>query len=378
MVHSHRVITLSQLDFRSTSPDNLRMAQSDSSRPPSLLRRVSRLFRFRLLTLLVAVTLISVWLAWKFHREPISPENVSQLQKLSEIPCPEAFRLVYSPDRSRVAFVSWEEPVQIREAVTLWHVQTIGADRKLIDFAFSPDQRHVAYTENGTLAEILTLSTGERRVLETGDPQPDVVFSPDGKLLATGGYSTRPKLWNVQTGKLVHQLDMGQNKGGLTPVFSPDGQTLAVGNRNAETILFDVATGRSLLVLPKRETQGLAFHPSGDLLAVAYCDGSIRLWQPATGELLAEQTKLAEEIYALDWSPDGKLLASSGLKGNICLWDEQLQLRHSIPAPEWVISVKFSPDGTRLITASGDAAGIVDRTITVWGVPPAISRLVRR
>jgi WD40 repeat protein len=131
-------------------------------------------------------------------------------------------------------------------------------------------------------------------------------------------------------------------------------------------------------VLPKRETHGLAFHPSGQVLAIAYCDGSIRLWKTATGELIAEQTKLAEEIYALDWSPDGKLLASSGLKGNICLWDEQLQLRHSIPAPEWVISVKFSPDGSRLITAAGDAEGKVDRTVTVWGVPPALSRLFSR
>jgi WD40 repeat protein len=354
------------------------MAQSLAPRPPSVLRRVTRLFRFRLLTLLVAITLISVWLAWRFHREPISPENAGQLQRLSEIPCPEAFRLVYSPDRSRVAFVSWEEPVQIREAITLWHVNTIGADRKLIDFAFSPDQRHVAYTENSTRAEILVLATSERRVLETGDSQPDVVFSPDGKLLATGGYSKRPKLWDVQTGKLIREFHVRGGPSGLTPVFSPDGKTLAVGDRNSTTILFEVATGRRLLELPKRETHGLAFHPSGQVLAVAYCDGSIRLWKTATGELIAEQTKLAEEIYALDWSPDGKLLASSGLKGKICLWDEQLQLRRSIPAPEWVISVQFSPDGSRLITASGDAEGKVDRTVTVWGIPPALSRFLGR
>lgn len=354
------------------------MAQPSTFAKSPIVGRVARLFRFRLLTLLIAITLISVWLAWKFHREPISPENVGRLQKLSEIPCPEAFRLVYSPDRSRAAFVSWEEPVQIREAITLWHVSTIGEGRKLIDFAFSPDRQRVAYTENSTRAEILTLGTGQAIVLETGDSQPDVVFSPDGKLLATGGYSGGAKLWDVATGKLIREFPTRSGRSGLTPVFSPDGRTLAVGDRNSTTILFDVATGRRLVVLPKRETQGLAFHPSGRVLAVAYCDGSIRLWNHATGKLLAHQTKLAEEIYALDWSPDGKLLASSGLKGNICLWDEDLQLLHSIPAAEWVISVKFSPDGSRLITASGDAEGKLDRTVTVWGVPPSLPQVFCR
>jgi len=368
-----------QVDFRPARPDNSPMTQQPAASPPtSILRRVLRLFRFRLLTLLAAITLISIWLAWKFHREPISPDNVSQLRKLSEIPCPEIYRMTYSPDRSRAAFVAWEKPVAIREAITLWPVRTIGADRKLIDFAFSPDQRRVAYCENNTKAEILTLSTGERRVLETGDPQPDVVFSPDGKLLATGGYSQGAKLWDVATGKLIREFPMRSGRSGLTPVFSPDGQTLAVGDRNSNTVLFDVATGKRLLVLPNRETQGLAFHPSGQMLAIAYCDGSIRLWKTATGGLLAGTNKVAEEIYALDWSPDGKLLASSGLNGEICLWDEQLNLRHSITAPEWVISVKFSPDGTRLITAGGDQARSGEQSVTIWGVPPAVSRLLRR
>src|SRR5687767_10713197 len=93
-----------------------------------------RLFRFRLLTLLIVVTVVAVWLAWRFHREPISAANVSRLQRLSEIEAPAIFKLVYSPDRSRVAFVGWETPVQIREAVTFWPLGVEGPDRKLIQF----------------------------------------------------------------------------------------------------------------------------------------------------------------------------------------------------------------------------------------------------
>lgn len=347
------------------------MTTDSSHRRSGFRGRVARLFRFRLLTLLIFVTLICGWLAWRFHREPISPENVSQLRALNEIPTPNIFKLAYSPDRSRVAFVRWEQPVEVKEAVTLWPVRTIGPDRKFIHFAFSTDRQRVAATENGRGAEILSLDTGRRIVLDVGDSQPRVVFSPDAKLVVTGGYAAEAKVWDAGTGQLVRTLACGTTVGGLTPVFSPDGRTIAVGNRNSNTILFAAATGERLLVLPKRNTQELAFHPSGEVLAVAYVDGSIRLWETASGQLIAQQLNVAEEIYTLDWSPDGKLLASGGLRGSICIWDEQLQLLQSFPAPEWVISVKFGPDGTRLMTAGGAAAERDQRSITVWGIPPA-------
>src|SRR6266481_2387129 len=122
-------------------------------RLPQLVLGFSRLFRFRLTTLFLVLTLISAWLAYKFHREPICPANVTELQQLSEIPR-DIFKIVYSPDRRRVAFVSWEMPVDIREAVTLWPVRTIGENKKIIQFAFSPDASHIAYCENTTRVEV--------------------------------------------------------------------------------------------------------------------------------------------------------------------------------------------------------------------------------
>ena len=341
---------------------------------PSLLRRGTRLLRFRLATLLIVITVIAGFLAWKFHREPISAANVTQLSQLSEIPCPSIFKLVYSQDRSRVAFLGWEKPVEIREAVTLWPVRTIGADRKLIDFAFSPDQRRCAYSENSTRAEILTLAGGRSIVLETGDPQPDVSFSPDGRLVATGGYASEVKLWDAATGKLVRRFNCRTSPSGLRPVFSPDGATMAVGDRNSNTILFDVASGKQLLILPERETQELAFHPSGQTLAAAYANGSLRLWETATGRLLAEREKVSEEIFTLDWSPDGQLLASAGLRrGHQPVGCEPGAAARPGRA-EWVISVKFGPDGTRLMTAGGSQADRGDSRVTVWGVPPFAGR----
>jgi WD40 repeat protein len=77
-------------------------------------------------------------------------------------------------------------------------------------------------------------------------------------------------------------------------------------------------------------------------------------------------------MYNVDWSPDGDLLVSAGLQGDVIIWDPtDLSIRRRLPSPEWVIGVKFTPDGTRLLTAGGSrAAGSRDRVVQIWAVPP--------
>ena len=341
--------------------------------PPtrSWFRRLTGLLRFRLAWLLAAVTVIAIVLAVTFHREPIGRDNLARLVKLNEIER-DVFRLVWSDDRTRAAFVGWEQPVDIRETVTLWPIRTVGEGKKIIEFAFSPDPDLVAWTENQKPVVIQRAKANTVVTLDTGTDQCDLDFSPDGTLLATGGYERGAIVWNVADGTLRHQLDMGSVQGGLTVRFSPDGMVLAVGNRNSHTRLFDAKTGEVLNQLHRNSSHELTFHPTGKKLAIAYVDGTIVDWDVATGQALCEAKPGATEIYSLDWSPDGKLLVSSGLGGDICLWDEHLQLLHRLPAPEWVISAKFSPDGTRLITGGGGSTPGSRRSITVWGVRHAL------
>jgi WD40 repeat protein len=336
------------------------------------LRRLLGLFRFRLAWLFVAITAFAVFLAAKFYREPIRRENLERVQKLDEIDR-DVFRLVWSPDRSRVAFVGWETPVDIRESVTLWPVRTLGEGRKLIEFAFSPDENIVAWVENGKPVEVHNLKAGKFFTLHTDTDQCNLDFSPDGHLLAVGGYDLGAMIVSAADGRVIHKLDTGVDlHGGMTVCFSSDGKTLAVGNRNYATRLFDVASGRLLHILDKAQSHGLAFHPSGGTLAIGYATGEVRVWDVVTGRLLHEVDPGAEEIYSVDWSPDGQLLVSSGLNTDICLWNPELIFLRRLPAPEWVISVKFSPNGSRLISAGGGPALGSQRSVSVWGVPPSL------
>src|SRR6185369_10466575 len=187
-------------------------------------------------------------------------------------------------------------------------------------------------------------------MLDTGNSQPGVVFDPTGTMVVTGGYGTTAKLWSVSTGAPIRELDLGRQVGALTPVFNPDGTILAVGNRNSMTYLFEMSTGRLLHVLPKASSHGLAFDPTGMTLAVVYVDGSLVLWDTTTGQQKNKVEALANELYTVDWSADGSLLATAGYNTPVTLWSaEDLSILNELECPEWVFSLKFSPDGTRLL-----------------------------
>ncbi|HUY87162.1 MAG TPA: hypothetical protein VMV10_00355 [Pirellulales bacterium] len=233
-----------------------------------------RLFQFSLRTFLIAVTVFAIWLGLQFNRPKITAENLDQLEVIATMPV-DLHEIEWSRDGSRVAFLGWEKPAEIREAKTLFRFGSLGVGKAPIHVALSPDRKVVAYCENNTKVEIQRLDTGEIKTIETRNPQPEMEFSPDGTLLATGGYGTHAALWDVASGELVRKFDVGPIAGGLTTVFSKDGKTLAVGHRNSQAKLFDVATGKETRVLAGQMTHGLQFDPTGKRLAVSYVNGDI-------------------------------------------------------------------------------------------------------
>src|SRR5262245_48148559 len=302
----------------------------------------------------------------------ITKENAHALRRIAVVNN-SIWEVKWSPDGRRVAFVRLEEPVEIRDARTLDLLERVGEGRKIIHFAFSSDPHVVAFCENGTQVEIQDTRTGSSMLIKTPNHQPAMTFSPDGKLLATGGYGTRAGVWYVGDGGLRWSLNTAANKvvaGGLTPVFSPDGKLLAVGNRNSETVLFDVATGEPVHRLPRPSTHGLAFSPDGTRLAISYVDGNVALWRVSDGTMV-HLRKAGEEIYRVGWSPDGSLLLSAGLKADLVFWEpDDLSVIARIRVPEWVISATFRPDGRQILLAGGSENSSGERSLEVIGVRP--------
>jgi hypothetical protein len=298
----------------------------------------------------------------------ITSQNVRALECVDRVPR-DIHDLVWSQNDGRLAVVTFDKPVEICSGLDFKTVRTIGKGRRVVAFDFSDERDLVAIGENSTKAFLVNLATGKELELATPNPQPHVAFSPDGELLATGGYGRRAILWSATSGERLREFDTGR-AGGLRPVFSPDGRIVAVGNRNWMTQLFDVATGRLLLGLPRALTQDLKFDPSGKRLAVAYVGGTLMVWDVRSGQPIKSVDAPAEELYSVDWSPDGKIIATCGRNASVCLWNAaNLALIHEIEAPEWVICVRFNPEGTRLIFAGGNAMPGGERSIRIFAVP---------
>ena len=309
---------------------------------------------------------------------PITAENASQVRPAFEV-AKAANRIVRGPHRGAVVLFDWKGEPEVVDDRTFKALNPLLKGRTPHDLALSRDGRMLAWTDRPFKTYTLQPVDGGKPIeIEVGDHAGYAAFSPTDELIAIGYTFWQPgvegqghsemRLYDFK-GKLVRTLEKN-GPGGLTPRFSPDGKVLAVGNRNHETQLFDVATGKLLHKLDKTMTQEIAFSPDGRTLACGYVDGTLILWDVATGKRLHEAESGCKEVYSVDWSPKGDVLATSGLSGKIVLWDPtKLTRLAELDAPMWVIQVKFTADGARLLSAgSGDHGARTERKIIVWTV----------
>jgi RNA polymerase sigma factor (sigma-70 family) len=235
--------------------------------------------------------------------------------------------LVFTPDGKAVAAVSHE-------------------DRE-------PRAAHIHLIDLESGKQIRDFSADKLSVME-------FAFSPDGKLMASGGYDCDnerenyfARLWDVETGKEIRRFMHGKQGFGIASLaFSPDGKTLATLGTQAGVLLrlFEVDTGKLLRAFPKDdgvrpERGSVAFAPDGKTVAAA--TNSIHSYDPTTGQ---ERLRIDRRASDLHFTDGGKTLTAA-VSGAIYRWDTATGKTLTPEAADSAVTQTLvTPDGSRVIT----------------------------
>jgi WD40 repeat protein len=300
--------------------------------------------------------------------------------------------------------------------IRVWDTRT-GKEQRHFDVsvgialsAFSADGRTLAVTGYDGSLRAYDLTTGKELAREQGKPTIGfqmLALSPDGKTAATRGYDQTIRLWDTATGREIRQLaPMPAMAGGPAPgniqlakapfpmvysapvlAFSPDGSTLAATNGGGRQYLraaaradfaapvnagpvvigmWDVGTGKLVRRFePARVGMTtFAFAPDTRTLASANYDGTISLWESASGKERFNFKALPQQgsVSMLTYSPDGRMLTGVAPDQTVRFWDavtgKELK-SFTTGHTSGLSSLALAGDGKTLATGGNDTTGLV-------------------
>ncbi|MEH2226531.1 WD40 repeat domain-containing protein [Nostoc sp.] len=199
-----------------------------------------------------------------------------------------------------------------------------GGSSSVVHVAISADGKVLLRRYNDQPVQLWNLQTGEELgVVNLGAEYANpLALNSTGSMLAAVELG-QIALWDVKTNKMIYSFTH-DSEWIKQIVFSPDDRILASGGYDHTIKLWNVQTNCEIKTLETYSSiMDLAFSPSETILASVSSDGTIRLWDLETMEEIhsfkSDQQTVMDNLINLKFSPDGKLLASSN-KNSLRLW----------------------------------------------------------
>ena len=200
------------------------------------------------------------------------------------------------------------------------------------------------------------------------------VFAPDGKRVLTAD-DQGARMWDAATHRQLFAMSRGASV--YQAAFSPDGGRIVTAGYDGSVGIWDAATGAAIRALTYRRTGSQQWHyarvaASARVVAAIDMIGStVHVWDAATGAPITELTNDGHDVSLLAISPDGHWLATSGGE-TVRVWNtSSWRQAVAIPGPR-TRSIRFDPSNQRL------AVGTYDGAASIWEIPSgALVRCLR-
>jgi len=276
--------------------------------------------------------------------------------------------LAFAPDGQTLASGGQDNVIVVWDLANAKPLKRLRGHASYVrSVAFSPDGQQLLSGGRDAQLKLWRPATyAEERDLLAGDEDSrDAIlsarFSPDGQLIVTAGRDRTASVWNAASLDRVEHLSEGHDFLASSAIFFGDGSRLATGAGDGTVRLWDVATGAENLRLDDTgRTAALAVSDDNELIATGGAEGAAVIWDANSGDRLTTLEGHTAEITAIAFAPGSRIVATGDDRGDCRLW------RFDPAANEWrggewlrghsrtITAMTFADDGARLITSSGD------------------------